>query len=241
MGKPSLHEFYLGLIPNLINDLLFFIPKDDIREDIIAKLDFLNTADVFNKIYVIDYYQGPIIYHKSRNNKYLLLKESHLDKTIFCLLEKKSAISSHEFKYVLEKYLELSEALFQLSNWMYTHVHKVVKTEDDVCGLFYLQSLNYKKHFDNLVKNFYPTKETNPNVNVNALELIETYFPEITKKHNTTQKPHTINQVNFEDANELSLKKNKKQPIITEAEAEFILLHQLFNVDIKNYHKNKNL
>jgi hypothetical protein len=78
MSKKTLHQFYLDLIPNLLNELIFFLPRNEIREDIIEKVDFINKYDVLDKVYVIDYYKGPIEYKKGRNNNRVLLKSSNL-------------------------------------------------------------------------------------------------------------------------------------------------------------------
>lgn len=236
MNKLSLHQFYLSLIPNLVSELFFFIPKNEIRADFIEKLDFLETTDIFNKIYVVDYYQGPIAFKMGRNNQPLLLKESDLDKNVFQLLEKKSAIPPHEFNYVLDKYFELAECLFFVTHWMDTNINQILQPNDTTTGIFYIQSLNYKKHFENLVKNFYPTKDIIPKGNFNALELIETYFPDIASQYNKPTEHHTLTHTTSDSVRtekQPPTKKTKKTPLITDTEAEKILLEQIFNVDFK--------
>jgi hypothetical protein len=235
MSKASLHEFYLSLIPNLVTELFFIIPKDDIRDDIIEKLDFLKTTDIFDKIYVMDYYQGPMEYKKGRNNKYLLLKGNDLNENIFRLLEKKSEVKSHEFDYVLEKYFELAECLFYITNWMNTNLTQIVQTDDAVHGIFYMQCQNYKKHFEVLVKHFYPSKDIIPKGNFNALELVDTYFPDIASQYNKPKEtPEIIPTALKEehDKNKPQQKKTEKKPLITEVEAEDMLLKRIFNLDI---------
>jgi hypothetical protein len=236
MSKPSLHQFYLSLIPNLVSELFFFIPKNEIREDIIEKLDFLETTDIFNKIYVVDYYKGPIEFKKGRDNAQLLLKESELDKNVFQLLEKKSEVPPHEFTYVLNKYFELAECLFYITQWMDTNITQKIQPDDTSSGIFYIQALNYKKHFENLVKNFYPTKDIIPKGNFNAIELIETYFPDIASQYNKPKEHHTLTHTTSESVQKEQqplIKKTKKTPLITETEAEKTLLEQVFNLDLK--------
>jgi hypothetical protein len=238
MSKPSLHDYYLSLISNLVSELFFFIPKDEIREDIIEKLDFLKTTDIFNKAYVIDYYQGPMEYKKGRSNKHLLLKESYLERNMFSLLEKKSDVKSYEFNYVLEKYFELTECLFYITNWMNINSKQLNKYDEAISGIFYFQSLNYKKHFETLIKNFYPSKDIIPKGNFNALKLIETYFPDILTQYN---KPKQISQTiptaieEQQDKSNLLQRKAKKQPLITDDEAESVLMKNIFNLDTKAF------
>lgn len=224
----------MGLITNVVSELFFFIPKDEIRSDIIEKLDFLNSTNIFNTIYVVDCYKGPIEFKRGRDNTRLLLKENDLDKNIFGLLEKKSEVPEHEFNYVLDKYFELAECLFYITNWMYANITKIIQ-DGAATGIFYMQSLSYKKHFEILVKNFYPTKDIVPKGNFNALELIETYFPDIAGQYNKHREHTTITPTPTESVvveKPPALKKTKRTPLVTEVEAEIILLEQVFNVDI---------
>ena len=75
---------------------------------------------------------------------------------------------------------------------MDTNINQILQPNDTTTGIFYIQSLNYKKHFENLVKNFYPTKDIIPKGNFNALELIETYFPDIASQYNKPTEHHTL-------------------------------------------------
>ena len=244
MSKKTLHQFYLDLIPNLLNELFFFLPKNEIREDIIEKVDFFKKYDVLNKVYVIDYYQGPIEYKKGRNNKRVLLKGSKLEQNIFNLIEKRSEANKQEFDYVLNKYFELVESLFFATNWMNTNLTQIVQTDDTVIGLFHLQFMNYKKHFETLVKHFYPNREAIPKNNFNAHEIMETYFPDVSKSleqndglipNNNKEKSTAIlsNATRLETPADKKTKKPDKKVLITEEEAEKLLLKTIFNI-IKN-------
>ncbi|ALJ04510.1 hypothetical protein APS56_04860 [Pseudalgibacter alginicilyticus] len=219
-----------------MSELFFYIPKNEIRDDIIEKLDFLNSTNIFNTIFVVDYYKGPIEFKTGRDNTRLLLKENDLDKNIFGLLEKKSEVPLHELNYVLDKYFELAECLFYITNWMDSNIAKTLRTDGTVTGIFYMQSITYKKHFEILVKNFYPTKDIIPKGNFNALQLIETYFPDIASqynKHTEHTAPTPTTSCGVQEEMQPPLNKTKKQPLITEIDAEKILLEQVFNVDFK--------
>lgn len=243
MSEKDLYQFYLDLIPNLLTELFFFIPEKEIRPNIIEKIDFLKGHDVLNKVYVLDHYQGPIEHKKGRNNMNSFLKGAKLEKNMFALLEKKSDSKSHEFDYVLGKYFELVECMFYITGWMDTNITECVKTNNTVIGLFHLQFLDYKKHFETLVKQFYPNKETIPKGNFNAPKILETYFPDISKSLKTNngmlftvlggQKERPgLSASNSEmppQHHKMPKKKVKKQ-LVTEAEAEQILLRTFFNI-----------
>jgi hypothetical protein len=242
MIKKTLHQFYLDLIPNLLNELVFFLPRNEIREGIIEKVDFFKKYDVLDRVYVIDYYKGPIEYKKGRNNNRVLLKSSNLEQNIFNLIEKKSEVKEQEFNYVLNKYFELVEYLFYATNWMNTNLTQIVQTDDTVTGLFHLQFTNYKKHFEALVKHFYPNKEAIPKGNFNAHEIIETYFPDVSKslEQNNSLKPNINNEdkkatilnnaTHLETTAVKKVKNANKKSLVTEEEAEKLLLRTIFNV-----------
>ncbi|WP_158848129.1 hypothetical protein [Algibacter sp. L1A34] len=236
MGKPILHQFYLSLIPNLLTELFFFIPKNEISQDIIEKFEFFKTTNIFNKIYVMDYNQGPMEYKNTRSNKHLLLKTSDLDKNLFSLLEKKSEVKEYEFDYILEKYFELAECLFYITNWMKDNMAQMDQYSDGVLGIFHIQSLNYKKHFESLVKNFYPSRAILPKGNFNAQHLIETYFPDIESGYNNSKKRTVtapIVQIDNQSEKKPQQKKLHKTLLVTDLEAETVLLKHVFNLDIK--------
>lgn len=241
MIKQSLREFYLSLFPNLTSGLLFFIPKNEISIEIIEKLDLLKTIHIFNKVFVVDNDYGPMEYIKGQTSKHFLFKESYLSNNIFSLLEKKSEVKSHEFDYTLEKYFELVECLFFITNWMNTNITQLGVYDEETKGLFYLQSHNYKKHFEILIKNFYTSKEIIPKGNFNTLELIDKYLPDISGFYNRKKErvPVTIELVkdnqNENEINKPQFNKSKKTPLISEAEAEYMLLKSIFNLDKSNF------
>lgn len=242
MSKKSLYQFYLDLIPNLLAELFFYLPEKEIREDIIEKVDFFKNHDVLNRVFVIDHYQGPVEYKKGRNNNRVLLKSSKLEQNIFDLIEKKSEVKDQEFNYVLNKYFELVESLFYATNWMNTNLTQIVQTEDTVIGLFHLQFTNYKKHFEALVKHFYPNREAIPKGNFNAHEIIETYFPDVSKSleqnnslksnNNNKEKKTTglNNATHLATSTDKKTKSNERKVLITEEEAEKLLLKTIFNL-----------
>jgi len=239
------------LLPILWDDFLFYIPKKDIPKEFIDKFENLKTQKIFNEIMVMDYQHGPIVYKKGRDNKRTLLKGASLEKNIFKLLKQKNDAKLNEFNYVLEKYFEQVECLFYITDWMNTNLNHILPIEDNIKGLFLIQLTYYKKHFEALIKHFYPKREEIPPGNFNAIKIIERYFPDIIKRYNKTEKTITNSPVILvheernvgeqlkttnEDAiaSKQSLKKVKKQPLITEKEAEAILLGSVFNVELKN-------
>ena len=246
MSEETLYQFHLSLIPNLVKELFFFIPEKGIRPDIIEKLDVLKKYNFLDTVLFFDEYKGPIHYTKGSSNKYVLLKESDLEKNIFKLLEKKSQGKEHEFNYVLNKYFEFVETMFYMIKWMYNNSTEIIKNDSNLSNIFYIQFTSYKNHFKTLVKTFYDSKETIPRGNFNAHFVIDTHFPDVVKSF---KKNNDINILNFEQAFKklnldtskktapsppITINKKDKKSLLTEKEAEKILLQTFFNVGEKD-------
>jgi hypothetical protein len=237
MSETSLEKYFNSLLPNLYEELLFFIPDKDIPEDILQNIQSSIIRKVFNKLLIMDKYQGPIEYAKGRNAKLSFGKASELEKNTYSLLEKKREIHQIEFKFILDKYFEQIEFLVYITNWMNKNSNQVLEIDDAIRGLFQIQFTYYKKHFHTLLKHFYPNGEHVPQGNFNAVKIIERYYPNISKQHIKTNHwniPKVDNSVQEEALTKTAAaaKKVKKQPLITEKEAEEVLLKTFFNIEI---------
>lgn len=245
MSEKSLHQFYQDLIPNLLTELFFFIPEKEFSDDIIQKLDFLKRYNLLNKVYVLDHHYGPMEYEKGRNHKYIFLKRSKLEQSIFRLVEKRSEVKKHEFKYVLNKYFELVDTFLYLTNWMNNNLTKFIEVENTVIGLFHIQFEYFKKHYEELISNFYPNKEVIPKGVFDAHKIIDNYFPDISprlepvkttllsklKAKEKIDENILVINANTKDITDNQIGKKDKKALVTEQEAEKILLQTLFNIN----------
>jgi hypothetical protein len=88
------------------------------------------------------------------------------------------------------------------------------------------------------VKKFYPSRETIPKGDFNRLELIDKYFPDIKSLFDKQKKkPELTKDTKEEDKNENKIDSSKrenikKEALISESEAEKILLKAIFKLDI---------
>ncbi|WP_170309803.1 hypothetical protein, partial [Seonamhaeicola maritimus] len=228
-------------MPNLLRELYFFIPETQIPKDIIEKLDVFKKHIGLNTVYVIDYHKGPMLYTSDRDAIEITIKSSKLEKNLFNLVEKKSAANPIEFTYILDKYFELVETLFYITDWMYTHLATHIKDVTHVKDLFYLQFVYYKKHFEAVVKTFYPNRAAIPKGNFNAHKMMDTYFSDINNSLKViATAPETSNVIVQNKSLHTTIKTSKKpakkvkKPLVTEVEAERLLLHTFFNIDNLN-------
>ncbi|MUH34571.1 hypothetical protein D9O36_01845 [Zobellia amurskyensis] len=240
MNKTESESFYKSLIPALWEDLLFYIPNNKVASEFIDNYKELDFQKFRNKVLVVDYLKGPVIYKSNRDNNKAILKGASLKRNIFLLLSKKSESNILEFSYILENYFEQTECLLYIAKWMNDNLIQILPIDDNTKGLFLLQFNNFNTHFKTLLKHFYPEKENIPKSNFNVINIIESSFPNLSISHHTKETviPGTLDGINesvekIEDQNFESpaIKKAKKTPIISENEAEVLLLKRIFNIN----------
>ncbi|MDO7174262.1 hypothetical protein [Mariniflexile sp. AS56] len=238
MDKTPLETFFSSLIPNLWEELVFFIPAKYIPSEIMENFQNEAVRKLFNKILVMDTFTGPMLYNKDISNKNIILKVSKLDQNIYALLQEQSNTEASSFNFILEKYYHQVECLYFISHWMQTNLHEAQQIDNNIEGLFQIQANYYKTHLETFLKQFYPNKGSVPKGHFDIVDIIETYLPDISRQYikpneETVNTPEDITQQPTENIKPTP-KKTKKQPIITENEAETVLLKSIFKLDIKN-------
>lgn len=246
MAKDSLYQYYLELIPNLLVEFHFFLAKSKIPPEVLQEVEIFKTDKYLDKIYVADYYDGIVPYIKDRKNDQFILKSSKLNKNIFSLLEKKSKLTEPEFDYVLNQYFELAETFFYFADWLNDNLELLELNDRSTKGLFNLQFLNYKKHFESFIKNFYPDHKAVPKGNLNVLKRIKDIYPSIPQGFAGTSarkgkfnfpdfiKVPKSKEAAFSIPKKTQASKSKiKKPLISMEEAESELLRKYFNIDNK--------
>jgi hypothetical protein len=232
MKKTDLETFFYSLLPNLWEELIFFIPDKDIPKDIKDKIVKTDFQKFINKVLVFDTYDGPVLYEDGRNNKKIILKASKLESNFYQLLEKEKTTSSLEFNFILEKYREQIECLKYISEWMYLNLNQVEKFDQTVKGLFQMQLSYYEKHLNVFVNQFSKTRTDYNKIKFNLESIIKSQLKEIVeKKENHTKKEETQSAQNT-SLNNNTPQKVKKQPLVTYEEAEKHLLKKVFNLDL---------
>lgn len=244
MNNTPLEILYKNLISRLWEELLFFIPDNEISNEFLENHEEIEFEKYRNKIIVIDYYKGPILYKKDRDNNLIILKNSSLKKSTRQLLNAKANFDEQEFNYILELYYEQVECLYFITNWLNKNITQVLPQEDTILGLFKLQYNFHKSHFETILKQFYPDMHFLPKGNFNIGKSLESSFPHVSKLFYTRDTQNVIPGVsNLQEELHENLptstnkktqrSKNKKLPLISDSEAETILLERIFNIDSK--------
>ena len=241
MNNTSLEIVYKNLLSSLWEELLFFIPDSEILNEVLENHKEIEFHKLRDKVLVVDYYKGPIIYEKGRNNNRVLLKGGSLKKSIRQLLNKKVNSNELEFNYYLELYFEQAECLYLITKWLNDNIKQILPQEDTIKGLFKIQSDFHKDHFETIIKQFYPDMLSLPKGDFDIGKSLASSYPNISKLYDNREKQITTPTTSsFQDnlnespptppKSKAPVKKAKKQPIITELEAETILLKRIFKI-----------
>jgi len=234
MKKTDLEIFFYSLLPNLWEELIFFIPDKDIPKDIKDKIVKTDFQKFINKVLVFDTYDGPVLYEDGRNNKKIILKASKLESNFYQLLEKEKTTSSLEFNFILEKYREQIECLKYISEWMHLNLNQVKELDQTIKGLFQMQLSYYEKHLNVFVNQFSKTRTDYNKIKFNLESIIKSQIKELAQKQ-SIQIQNSETHINQTDSiNNNTPKKPKKIPLITQEEAEKLLLKKIFNLDLIN-------
>ncbi|RED47624.1 hypothetical protein [Seonamhaeicola aphaedonensis] len=237
MTKPSLYQFYLYLIPNLIRELYFFIPEEEILMVPKDKMDAFKKHIALNEIYVFDYHKGPVPYTEDRNTTEILAKANKLEANLFSLKEKQDGTNEEGFNYVLGKYFKMVETLIYFSDWMYRHLNKYTVTTKEVEDKFYFQYLNFKNHSEYLEQEFHQNMVSDPKNNFDKSDIIDACFEDVSNSFDAVKLTRPTKPDSLTRSKDDILKTDEKQvekpkpPLVTEAEAERLLLEKYFNIE----------
>ena len=129
-------------------------------------------------------------------------------------------------------------------NWLSANL-SLYNTQTDITtvGLFEIQSEIYKTHFIELINYFYPSEEIVLKQYYDLSEIVKVYIPDFISRLGQYSNELTIkstieipDQETIEEQkpglNLEPTKKVKKEPLITEKEAEDFLLTAVFNIKL---------
>ncbi|MFH4966285.1 hypothetical protein V8G69_14885 [Gaetbulibacter sp. M235] len=231
MDSPPLETFFNSLLPNLWEEFIFFIPNKNIPDSVIDNFKNLEIEKYFNKIMLFDTYKGPIIYEKGTNNNKIVLKGSKLENNIYRLLDRQNITSSSGFNFILEKYLEQIECLKYISRWMYENIEQANYIDETIKGLFLIQLNHFDKHVNVFVKQFHKNSIDANKSPLNVEEIIKSTLKEINRQDQGHNQNATL-VVGPDNATNRTPQKTIKQPLVTEQDAEKMILKQVFNVNM---------
>jgi len=231
----ALYNFYLKLIPDLLKDLVFYIPKSEIVNTSIKEISELNNSLLVDTIFIFDEYQGPMPYSQKTGFKQLISQFSNLEKNIFKLVQKRKDCTDKEFAFVLDKYFTFLRALTYSCEWLYENLNTNQKENKKVESKFYLQLDGLRKHQETLQTTFHLNGELQDLNKINDKTKVKGLITDITANLPKTNIEETSN-TNIDEKNNvvdsaLIKSKTNRKVLITEAEAEKNLLKTFFGIE----------
>lgn len=248
MSKLDLHKTYTELSFKTWNNLVFFVPNIFFELETLdesTKEMLKNTFD--QKLLIVGEPMNIYEYDFDTDGTKYINQMTNLGKILFDLLQLKSQLKDFEFSYLLDQYYVQAECCLSVTNWIKNNTNQIKNLDNKVRGIFNIQFNTYRKHFEDLIKQFYPNPELMPEDRLNVLQLIKTNFKsiksnitvpnqEISELNNT--KEHPINTKAFfdnllEQTTKYKARKTelpKQKVLVTEQQAEKAILSQIFNI-----------
>ncbi|WP_348661585.1 hypothetical protein [uncultured Olleya sp.] len=248
MSKLDLHKTYTELSFKTWNNLVFFVPNIFFELETLdesTKEMLKNTFD--QKLLIVGEPMNIFEYDFDTDGTKYINQMTNLGKILFDLLQLKSQLKDFEFSYLLDQYYVQAECCLSVTNWIKNNTNQIKNLDNKVRGIFNIQFNTYRKHFEDLIKQFYPNPELMPEDRLNVLQLIKTNFKSI--KSNITvpnqeiselnnSKEHPINTKAFfdnllEQTTKYKARKTelpKQKVLVTEQQAKKAILSQIFNI-----------
>ncbi|WMI64770.1 hypothetical protein RBH94_11945 [Aestuariibaculum sp. YM273] len=238
MNRTELQETYLELLKHLWVEFVFYIPDTPIFIEALKHIDLFTNKRHFNTVFVLDYYKGPIFLKEDRDNSKTILKNAALEQNIFELLKKRGELETYEFNYILEKYLEQIEALSYIANWLAENLITFIKYDSNISGLFKLQQTNYQAHLNTFIQHFSSKKGIGKDHNPDLENLLKAHYTNLKNVISKGQKVELNSSLQEDKLTDTETTQNttkirskiKKQPLISQDEAEISILKSVFKV-----------
>lgn len=252
MSKHSLDAFFNELVKVLFHDVAFYIPSEIFPTHVLESVESQIPPHFLDEISILDIYHGLGIFELSEFNERLIKKPQLFEKNIFLLLEKQKELNAAEFCYILNKYIDKAEFYCAVINWLSINFKNFNNGTIDfgTIGVFEIQNEIYKTHFIELINCFYPEGEYPLKQDYNLSEILKIYLPDLFSRLGNYDQELTIQStINIPKQNtkveekekvldgkteSKPKKKLKKEPLITEKEAEDFLLTNVFNIKLNS-------
>ncbi|MCH4553549.1 hypothetical protein [Aestuariibaculum lutulentum] len=240
MNRTELHETYLELIKHLWVEFVFYIPDSPLFVEALKNIDLFADKRHFNTVFVLDYYKGPILLKEDRDNSKTILKNATLEQNIFELLKKKGELETYEFNYISEKYLEQIEVLSYIANWLAENLKTFIKYDSNISGLFKLQQTNYQSHLNTFIQHFGSKKGIRKDLNPDLENLLKAHYIDLKNAMSKGQNLELNSSLPEDKLTDTVTTQNtintrskiKKQPLISQEEAEISILKSVFKVGV---------
>ncbi|UMB60854.1 hypothetical protein MHL31_01280 [Lutibacter sp. A80] len=253
MNKPTLDTFYDELVKTLFQDVIFYIPSEIIPTNVLNNLESQIPKHFLDEISLLDVYHGFGEFDLIEYNERLIKKPKLFEDAIFYLLGKQKELDTPKFNYILNKYMDKVEFYCAIVNWLSINLKTFNSNLDfGTIGMFEIQNEIYKTHFIELINCFYTEKQFSFKKYYDLSEIIKIYIPDLISRIDqynlevpieaTIKVPKQDEKaekdtIKTEKSQDKPKKRIKKEPLISEKEAEDFLLTNVFNIKLNNHGK----
>lgn len=241
MERKSLHDIYLDLIPNLVNDLIFFIPRNEVSRRILHRLKSFKDSDFLGRVVLFDEYNGPVPYNKQTNYKGVLKQAPNLDKNLFYLLQLKPQVGNDAFYFLVEKYVNLVRYILKYTQWMSENTKEIPESDEVLKGHFISQSKIFKFHLESIKHKLLKNKNNlNQKVELDLDNALNNVINDLKKalskspfKSSTNENESSMLPLkeDFHEKTVVEGVKTKENILIDEFEATKVLLKTYFGIN----------
>ncbi len=247
MGKNSLENFCSKLFKNLLEELIFYIPDNEIFNVTIKAHNLLELKIYFQKVIYMDKMKGPLMYTNDTYKPNMLEKASLLNRNILSLIDKKGKLDLVGFNYVFDKYYEQVQGIYFVATWLNNNERLAMVEQANVRAInkFKSQEQLYEKHLLELNATFKNSKELVSQNNDRIIKNLELQFPVLFKQLKgidtaLEENKNVIDQLVKEflkyqktSLNNVAIPKSNKKILITETEAKEFLLETVFGIKLQ--------
>ncbi|WP_412983897.1 hypothetical protein [Pontimicrobium sp. IMCC45349] len=220
------HIFY-AIRDNLLRSYIYYIP-DSLFENInkTAYKNLIKKTDL-NKVSYFDEDRIGSTNLSNINTIDFVTKSKYLQENILQLFKAKETINAIEFQFVLDAYKEHLGIHTFLTEQMAKHLKTYIKNvTPTIENLFQKQAQDFAKHFQQMTVHFGAIEKPQFS-DKNIVERFKEKFSQPLAEKLEFPKINTVDTPIIKKEK----KPRKKQPIITNEEADNFLLETVFNVD----------
>ena len=253
MREQSLDAFLDNLVRVLLQDLAFFMPKSSFPKKLFRDIPLEFPEHFFDEVFYLDLKKGMMFFEVVAFSEKLMDKPQLFEHNIMQLLKKKEELGEMEFDYLLEKYFEKVQFYSNLVFFLCIKYEFYFKDSLDrmTRGIFELQLKFYKNHCLALIDRFYQGKEVQIKNHYDLEEVLEKYLPDFIYRlgiyykelvhESTIEFPNPVllkDEKQYQQVEpilqEVSKKKLKKAPILSDKEVDDFILSTVFNVKLNS-------
>jgi len=251
MEKNSIQYFLDELIEVFLHNLVFYIPIEIIREDVLDQIEDEIPDKFLDELSLLNIEKG-ICQITNEDaievNQLLLTKKDLLERNIFTLLEKSKQLSNLEFQIIIERYFDQLLFYLLITEWLSVNLKKFNKTniKFPIIGTFKFQHEYLRTHLDDIYRYFETFIDIQREQDFSVENMLVEHIPDLISRYSKAVNKNDLKNQG-EDKTEIiskestkerlepikkSLPKKRQRPIISEEDIEEMILKSVFKVQM---------